>query len=227
MMHKSVINEKEVNNIPIDESNEPLIDLKEQNELAYGPPPDRLITHDDYTKIRKTVYEKLCQAQQELPDGWKFRVYEGLRSLNAQKTLFDSLYNSLQSKTPSLSEEELFQKTSLLVAPVNFFDGTRNTPPHSTGGAVDLEIINKNGHIVDFGMEIQDWHKVAPEICQTFSQNISAEATKNRKTLLDIMYKQDFVNYPQEWWHFSYGDRFWAYLTDRKKAFYDGITLIY
>ncbi len=40
MINKFVINEKEINNIPINENNEPLIDLKEQNELAYGPPPD-------------------------------------------------------------------------------------------------------------------------------------------------------------------------------------------
>ena len=77
-----VINEKEINNIPINENNEPLIDLKEQNELAYGPPPDTPLTMNDYTKIRKTIYEKLCQAQNKLPNGWKFRIYEGLRSLN-------------------------------------------------------------------------------------------------------------------------------------------------
>ncbi len=34
MINKFVINEEEINNIPISENNEPHIDLKEQNELA-------------------------------------------------------------------------------------------------------------------------------------------------------------------------------------------------
>lgn len=225
MINKFVINEKEINNIPINENNEPLIDLKEQNELAYGPPPDTPLTMNDYTKIRKTIYEKLCQAQNKLPNGWKFRIYEGLRSLNVQKILFDSLYNSLKLKKLAQSEEELFKQTSLLIAPVKFFNGTINIPAHSTGGAVDLEVTNKDGDLVNFGMEIKDWNTVAPNICETFSQNISEEARKNRKILLDIMYGQEFVNYPYEWWHFSYGDRLWAYLMNKNEAFYGGITI--
>ncbi|MDR3504326.1 MAG: M15 family metallopeptidase [Legionella sp.] len=223
-MNKFVINENEVNSIPIDENNEPLIDLKQQNELAYGPPPDTPLTMNDYTKMRKTVYEKLCQAQNKLPNDWKFRIYEGLRSLGVQKILFDSHYNSLKLNNLTKSEEELFKQTSLLIAPVRFFDATINIPPHSTGGAIDLEVIDKNGNLVNLGMEIKDWNKVDSDICETFSQNISAEARKNREILLDILYEQEFVNYPYEWWHFSYGDRLWAYLMDKKEAFYGGIT---
>lgn len=224
MINKFVINENEVNSIPIDENNEPLIDLKQQNELAYGPPPDTPLTMNDYTKMRKTVYEKLCQAQNKLPNDWKFRIYEGLRSLGVQKILFDSHYNSLKLNNLTKSEEELFKQTSLLIAPVRFFDATINIPPHSTGGAIDLEVIDKNGNLVNLGMEIKDWNKVDSDICETFSQNISAEARKNREILLDILYEQEFVNYPYEWWHFSYGDRLWAYLMDKKEAFYGGIT---
>jgi len=29
-----------------------------------------------------------------------------------------------------------------------------------------------------------------------------------------------FVNYPTEWWHWSYGDRYWAYATHRSAAIY-------
>ncbi|MFJ1268640.1 M15 family metallopeptidase [Legionella lytica] len=224
MINKVVINEKKVSSIPINENNEPLIDLKEQEELAYGPPPDTPLTMDDYTKIRKTVYEKLCQAQEKLPNGWRFRIYEGLRSLNVQKMLFDSLYNSLKLKKTTVSEEELFTQTSWLIAPVKLLNGTMNIPPHSTGGAVDLEVMDKDGSLVNLGMEIKDWNKVAPNICETFSQNISEDAIKNRRILLDIMYEQGFVNYPQEWWHFSYGDRLWAYLRNRNEAIYGGIT---
>ncbi|HAT8666474.1 M15 family metallopeptidase [Legionella pneumophila] len=220
------INEKKINGISIRENNEPLVDLKEQQELAYGPPPDTPLTQNDYTKLRKTVYEKLCLAQKQLPNGWKFRIYEGLRSLNVQKILFDEHYSKLRLKNSNKSEEELFKEASLLIAPVSFFKGGPNIPPHSTGGAVDLEVIGSNGNLIDFGMAIKDWYKVDPDICETYSQNISAEVFQNRKILLDIMYEHDFVNYPREWWHFSYGDRLWAFLKGKQEAIYAGITLV-
>jgi D-alanyl-D-alanine dipeptidase len=28
------------------------------------------------------------------------------------------------------------------------------------------------------------------------------------------------INYPDEWWHFSYGDRLWAEVTNRDAAFF-------
>jgi zinc D-Ala-D-Ala dipeptidase len=34
-----------------------------------------------------------------------------------------------------------------------------------------------------------------------------------------------FVNYPHEWWHFSYGDRYWAYAKDEPAAIYGAATL--
>ena len=65
--------------IPIAESKEPLIDLKQQNELLYGSPPECELTKNDYTKVRKTVFKKLCHAQKCLPKNWRFRLYEGFR----------------------------------------------------------------------------------------------------------------------------------------------------
>lgn len=34
------------------------------------------------------------------------------------------------------------------------------------------------------------------------------------------MANYDFVNYPTEWWHFSYGDRYWVYIEDKESAIY-------
>ena len=38
------------------------------------------------------------------------------------------------------------------------------------------------------------------------------------------MHGAGFVNYPHEWWHWSYGDRFWGCMTGRA-AIYDSVTL--
>lgn len=34
------------------------------------------------------------------------------------------------------------------------------------------------------------------------------------------MKKNGFVNYPNEWWHFCYGDRMWAAYSGKKTCFY-------
>jgi D-alanyl-D-alanine dipeptidase len=31
------------------------------------------------------------------------------------------------------------------------------------------------------------------------------------------------VNYPTEWWHWSHGDRYWAFVTGADAAFYGEI----
>jgi hypothetical protein len=35
----------------------------------------------------------------------------------------------------------------------------------------------------------------------------------NRRRLADALTAVGFVNYPEEWWHFSYGDRLWAQIS--------------
>ncbi len=92
------IADPEVLAIPIIECNEPLIDLKNQQQLRYGPPPENELTTDCYTKIRKTVYEKLCLAQDDLPNGWYFRLYEGYRSIAVQTMLFEQMYQKVATQ---------------------------------------------------------------------------------------------------------------------------------
>ncbi len=209
--------------IPITECHEPLINLKEHQNIQYGTPPECELTAQDYTKMRKTVFEKLCQAEKNLPNGWYFRVYEGFRSLAVQQALFEQEYQRVVTRYPHKTDEFHFYETTRLVSPVINFDGSKNIPPHNTGGAVDIEIITSEGQLVDMGMALQDWTRVDPEICLTDCRSISIEAKKNRKLLLEIMQAQGFINYPTEWWHFSYGDRYWAYHQPVQQAIYNSI----
>ena len=34
------------------------------------------------------------------------------------------------------------------------------------------------------------------------------------------MLKSVFVQHPNEWWHFSYGDQLWAWTNQNRKAIY-------
>lgn len=210
----------EVIAIPIIECHEALIDLKQQDIIAYGPVPEHEWTVNDYTKMRKTVYEKLCRAQQQLPHGWRFRVYEGFRSLRVQQMLFDEMYAITQKRYPTLTADALFYETTKLVSPIINADGSRNIPAHNTGGAVDIEMMDEQGGLVDMGMEAKDWQIATPELCMTHSTQVSDLVRQHRELLFALMQAQGFVNYYTEWWHFSYGDRYWAYHQPIKQAIY-------
>lgn len=222
MKRNEIINivDHRVLKVPILECNEILIDLKDQDEIAYGPVPELPLTKDHYTLVRKVVYEKLYLAQKALPQGWRFRVYEGFRSSKVQQLLFDQQYKKMLQKFPDKKQHEIFYETTRLVSPVNNFDGTINIPAHNTGAAIDVEIITKSGELVEMGMAIKDWQRVNPNLCQTDCSTLDQNIRENRRILYDVMISHDFVNYPTEWWHFSYGDRYWAYIKGNESAIY-------
>ena len=214
------IADPEILAIPVVDCHEPLIDIKNQQELRYGPPPECELTAEDYTKLRKTVFEKLCRAQKDLPTGWRFQLYEGFRSLAVQEILFNKEYQRVSARYPEASHGERFYETTRLVSPVINLDGSQNIPPHNTGAAVDLEIITEDKYFVDMGMTAKDWSIVHPELCLTASPLVEGVAKQNRELLLQVMESHGFVNYPTEWWHFSYGDRYWAYQSGEAAAIY-------
>lgn len=209
--------------IPIRECGEPLIDLREQKEITFGPPPERP-DNVCYTKMRKTVYDKLCRAQSMLPEGMYLCLYEGWRSLKLQGELFESMYANNQKSYPQLSQAELFEETTKLISPVVLLDGTPNIPPHSTGGAIDVYLIDSKGELLDMGMPLDQWSfDTGARLSQTDSVYISSEARTNRAIMIKVLLDVGFVNYPHEYWHWSYGDRYWAYQTKASSAIYDSV----
>ena len=214
------IADPEVLAIPIIDCNEPLIDLKNQQQLRYGPPPENELTTDCYTKIRKTVYEKLCLAQDDLPNGWYFRIYEGFRSVAVQTMLFEQMYQKIATQYSYKNNIELFHETTRLVSPVKNLDGSINIPAHNTGAAVDIEIVDENDQLIDMGMAAKDWMDVEPDLCLSNYQKLDEITKQNRKILFDVMTAHEFVNYSTEWWHFSYGDRYWAFHKKQRHAIY-------
>lgn len=210
----------EVLAVPIRECGEKLVDVRRNGGIVFGPVPECPQTEPYYTLIRESVFKKLLEAQSYLPQGLKLRLYEGLRSLDVQQLLFSQELERVNIRSSGLEPKAAFLETMKLVSPVENLDGTKNTPPHSTGGAVDVEIIDASGKVLDFGMEIKDWSAVDPDICITSHPGISDSACRNRELLVNAMLRAGFVNYFGEWWHFSYGDRYWAYQTKTAAAIY-------
>lgn len=220
----TLISAPEVTAIVIVENNEPIFDLRNQDVVTYGPSPE-IPDNTDYTKMRQTVCDKLVQAQSLLPGGLRLCLYEGYRSLSLQKMLFNSRFTAVQILHPDWAEDQLFEEATKLVSPVINKDGSVNIPPHSTGAAVDVYLIDEKGQPLDMGILTKDWMLDQDgSISQTNSATISKEAKSNREIMSQALLAVGFINYPTEYWHWSYGDRYWAHQTGNAHAIYGSIT---
>ena len=49
------------------------------------------------------------------------------------------------------------------------------------------------------------------------------EFHRDRELLNQVMTHRGFVRHPNEWWHFSYGDQLWAWISNEETAIYVGV----
>ncbi|MDF2541835.1 MAG: exopeptidase family [Herbinix sp.] len=228
-------NVKEANTL---ESNEPLVDfyqMSKGNDRIYHAKPMyyQMGVHGACSKcyLRKTAAEKLFLAASLLPDGFKLKIYDAWRPALVQQTLYDQYY-SIQKRLPQnahKTEEELRNITTKFIS----YPSKNPLFPfvHSTGGAVDLTIVNELGEELDMGTGFDDFSDkantshyedsvLATEL--TMEKNTSHLIRNHRRLLYHIMSEAGFTNLPSEWWHYDYGDLFWGYYKE-KPSIYQGI----
>jgi len=213
-----LIGDHRVKAIPVIEYGEPLIDLiKNFPDLRVD-----LERHHVQKKsatisfARITVAQKLMDAQKLLPNGILLLIKECHRPMSVQKGFWDNYTLWLKNKYPDWSDEKLYDECSKLNAPLD-------VAPHTTGGAVDLTLTDADGKWLDMGTEFNASPHETAEATYTHVDNISDLAKANRKLLIDVMTQVGFVNYPTEWWHWSYGDKYWALNTQQPHAIYGTI----
>lgn len=161
--------------------------------------------------VRESIARKLAMVSRRLQKNNPeliLKIIDGYRPIRLQKRLFRSIYSDMLNKNKNLSEQELYLEVTKFIA------DPKNNPPHSTGGAVDVTIVHKkNGRELNMGNKINSISFKS----QTFA-TIEHKAKKNRKLLFDLMTDAGFVNVPTEWWHYSYGDQYWAAFCSKKYA---------
>ena len=59
---------------------------------------------------------------------------------------------------------------------------------------------------------------------RTFVAGMSEEGMRNRKLLLSAVKTVGFVNYGYEWWHYSYGDRYWSFMEGQSPVVYGPVS---
>ncbi len=215
-----LIGDQRVKDIPVQECGEAIVDLQTDfPELTF----DRDRVHvqkksQSISKSRKAVGQKLMQAQALLPSGIKLLMKECYRPMWVQKIFWDGYSAHLKRLFPDWSEAQIYEECSKLNAPLD-------VAPHTTGGAVDLTLIDADGRWLDMGTEFNASPLENANANYTLAENISDRAKENRKILIQVMTAVGFVNYPTEWWHWSYGDKYWALMSGKSHAIFSSLEL--
>ncbi len=95
-----------------------------------------------------------------------------------------------------------------------------NVAPHVSGAAIDLTLMDDRGEPLDMGTAINATPEDSAGACYFAAGNIARLARHHRNVLATALAQAGLVNYPTEWWHWSYGDRYWAFTTGRPAAIY-------
>jgi len=166
----------------------------------------------DRALVRKSVADRLLRASALLPRGYSLVIFDAWRPYEVQKSLYDEYYNALRVKeeNKALSEEALHRLARTFVS---YPDKSRRFSfVHASGGAVDLTVADENGIPLDMGTTFDDFSPAAA-VDYFEGEERDAAVRDNRRLLYTVMNEAGFTSFPSEWWHYDYGDLFWAALT--------------
>jgi D-alanyl-D-alanine dipeptidase len=196
--------------IPVSDNGEDLADVRD-----YGLRVSRFRADDtgDFAYVRAGLATRLAQAEEALPRGVHLLLIEGYRPPALQRRYFDEYLSSLRDASPHSDEERLLMLTSRYVSPPEI-------APHSAGAAIDLTLCAGDGTELDFGTAVNATPEESAGACYTRHPSVGGEARRNRATLAGVLGAAGLLNYPTEWWHWSYGDRYWAMATGAPRAIY-------
>ncbi|MEX5938117.1 M15 family metallopeptidase [Mammaliicoccus sciuri] len=203
-----LMGDKRIRNVGFSSSDEKLISLRGINNKIFIDESMSQInnTSQYFCYAREAIFHKLKIASEKLPKNYSFLIKEAYRPPHTQENSFKKVYDFNKKHHPNLSESSIYDLTCEYVAPLE-------TAGHCTGGAIDITL-QKNGSELNMGTLFNE-SPVPPENkTYTNSIYITDEARKNRDILIGLMKDVGFVNYPTEWWHFSYGDKYWAFFND-------------
>ena len=194
--------------VPVRDSGEPLLDVRDASDLLLD---HRKADGDgSWARLRQGVLERLVAAEQQLPDGVRLLIVEGHRPAALQRRYFDEHCADLVAAGAGPTLESVREEASQHLSPPE-------VAPHPCGSAVDLTLV-VDGREVDMGCPVNATPTQSAGACFTEAPAIAASARHWREVLGSALTDVGLVNYPPEWWHWSYGDRYWAVVTGAPAA---------
>lgn len=173
-------------------------------------------THPEFTvAMRKSVFERLVVAKDQLPDDWQLVVKAAYRPLEVQQSVLEAFMSQSQHDHPEWSHAQHLAHARTFVA-----DPAIVCPPHTTGGAVDVDVRSKTtGAMIDMGCP----PNTDSDVSFLHSDLMTGDQHRHRMILLAAMLDAGFAPNAYEWWHYQYGETYWAAFYGHNQTIYDVI----
>ena len=180
-------------------------------------------------RLRLAVVVRLLRARsilQATHPRWDLQIFDGWRPIAVQAFMVGhSFQTELARASPSQQADPAWRRHAaqqvqhLWAIPSR---DPRTPPPHSTGAAVDLTLLDHSGEPVAMGSAID---ALGPESHPDYFATDPQQSTAhhNRLRLRQAMVAAGFAMHPWEWWHFSHGDQLWAWQTGQVEAHYGAV----
>jgi zinc D-Ala-D-Ala dipeptidase len=219
---------KSYQQIPILECGEPLVPIPLEQFAVESPHPYAKVgaPYGDRSPyyLRESVLNSLIQAQTQLQRQypyWRIQIFDAYRPVEVQQFMVNYTFaEAAQAQgfnRDNLSEtqrEAILEQVYQIWAVPSFDFAT--PPPHSTGAAVDVTLVDDAGKAVEMGSPIDEMSaRSHPDYFANSTNSREQQYHFHRQLLHDVMVSAGFLRHPNEWWHFSQGDQLWAWLSNQ------------
>ncbi len=214
--------------IPIIECGEPLVEIPLELFAVESPHPYEKLgapygEHSPYF-LRESLISSLIEAQnhlQQIYPNWRIQIFDAYRPVAVQQFMVDYSFAQaleerglIETELSPTKRQEIWEAVYEIWAVPSKEEKT--PPPHSTGAAVDVTLVDDNGRVVDMGSPIDEMSERS--LPDYFANNTELEPQQyhaHRQLLHDVMLKAGFQRNPREWWHFSLGDQMYSWLNNQ------------
>jgi zinc D-Ala-D-Ala dipeptidase len=217
--------------LPIHDCHEPLIALPPEfgriEPHAYAQLGAPYASVDTPFSVREGIVARLHQAQdclQQLRSGWRLQIFDAYRPVAVQQFMVEYTFAEvLRDRGWDVATITPAQRQEALAAVHGFWavpnQNPLTPPPHSTGGAIDLTLVDAQGCAVDMGGDIDELSpRSYPDHYVGLPEPMAEQYDQHRQLLCYCMSQAGFERHYHEWWHFSYGDQLWAWLRSRREV---------
>lgn len=201
--------------VEIRENNEPMVDLSTLGFIIEPKYFQQGLSPDSKLFLRETTAQKLLKVQSTLGN-LSLKIWDAFRSRNVQNNIYQKYWAELKTAHPDWDGEKLKLEVGKFVSPPYQKD---RIPPHATGGAVDLTLVDEHGNELGMGTEFDFFGPEAEPFFYEIYQD-KPDITQNRKILREAMQAEGFTLDEDEWWHFDWGSQIWALKSGKPFAFY-------
>lgn len=216
--------------VPILECGEPLVPICLEVFAVERPHPYEKLGAP-YGKrspyfLRQSVLSRLIQAQDQLQlhhPSWRIQIFDAYRPVTVQQFMVDYTFTEvaqrqglIPSELSAAQRQAIWKQVYQLWAVPSFDQST--PPPHSTGAAVDVTLVDSTGQAVNMGSAIDELSaRSHPDYFAVSTDPVEKQYHSNRQLLETVMRSAGFQRHPVEWWHFSFGDQMWVWLMNQEQ----------